>query len=146
MTDSTKTRLVCGNCSTINQFPSARLADQPKCANCKSQLLVGAPINVDSNGLARHIKQSTLPVLVDFWAPWCGPCQSFAPTFSQLASETVGQMILLKVDTQANQQAAIDFNIRSIPTLALFQAGREIKRMSGALPLPQLKQWISQAR
>lgn len=140
MTD--KIRLVCSSCETINQFPIEKLDSVPLCAKCKQPLFSGKPIEVNSNSLIRHIENSGLPVLIDFWAPWCGPCQSFAPVYNEFAKRVGNQLRLLKVDTQANQQAAADFNIRSIPTLALFLNGQEKARMSGALPLPQLQQWV----
>ncbi len=137
-----KIRMVCGECNTVNQFPITRLDDTPLCATCKKPIFQGKPISVDADGLKRHLKHSGVPVLVDFWAPWCGPCVSFAPTFEAFAKSAGNQLRLLKVDTQANQQVGIEFNIRSIPTLALFVKGKEINRLSGALPLPQLQQWV----
>ena len=139
-----KIRLVCGQCATINQFPIERLDEKPLCASCKSSLFSGEPIVVEQTALLKHIEHSGLPVLVDFWAPWCGPCQNFAPVFAAFANQVGSQLRLLKLDTEANQQAAIDFNIRSIPTLALFRDGREIARVSGAFGLPQLQQWVLQ--
>jgi thioredoxin 2 len=140
MTD--KMKLVCGGCSTINQFPVERLEDTPKCAQCKKSLFSGEPIDANSDSLLKHINHSGLPVLIDFWAPWCGPCLSFAPIYKEFAGRVGNQLRLLKVDTEANQQAGADFNIRSIPTLALFLNGQEVGRMSGVMPLPQLQQWV----
>ena len=139
-----KTRLVCPHCNTINQFASARLSDHPKCAQCKSALMQGEPVTVNSESLNRHIQQSGVPVLVDFWAPWCGPCQSFAPTYSSFARNAEPSLRLLKVDTEANQAAAGQYDIRSIPTLALFKAGKELARVSGAMNETQLQQWVNQ--
>ena len=139
-----KIRLVCGECDTVNQFPVERLDDKPMCAQCKQPLFSGTPISVNFDGLIKHIKHSGIPVLVDFWAPWCGPCLSFAPVYEEFAKRVGNQLRLLKVDTEANQQASIDFNIRSIPTLALYRDGQEITRMSGAMGLPQLQQWVIQ--
>jgi thioredoxin 2 len=139
-----KTRLVCPHCNTINQFASARLSDHPKCAQCKSALMQGEPVAVNSESLNRHIQQSGVPVLVDFWAPWCGPCQSFAPIYSSFARNAEPKLRLLKVDTEANQAAAGQYGIRSIPTLALFKAGKELARVSGAMNETQLQQWVNQ--
>lgn len=137
-----KIRLVCGGCHTVNQFPTERLNDQPLCAKCKQPLFSGKPISVNTEQLKRHIHHSGLPVLVDFWAPWCGPCVSFAPTYESFASAAGNQIRTLKIDTQANQNVGGLHNIRSIPTLALFMSGQEVSRVSGALSLPQLQQWV----
>ena len=139
-----KMKLVCGDCGTINQFSIEKLDATPMCGMCKKKLFSGKPISVNSERLIKHIDNSGLPVLIDFWAPWCGPCVSFAPTYEEFATRVGNQLRLLKVDTQANEQAAIDFNIRSIPTLSLFLNGEEKGRMSGAMALPQLQQWVMQ--
>lgn len=142
MTD--KTRLVCPSCNTINQFSSARLNDNPKCAQCKKPLMQGEPVAVNSDSLGRHIKNSGVPVLVDFWAPWCGPCKSFAPVYKSFARKAEPNLRLLKIDTEANQVAGAKYAIRSIPTLVFFKAGKEVARMSGAMNEMQLQQWLNQ--
>ncbi len=140
MTD--KMKLVCGDCGTVNQFSIEKLDATPQCGMCHKPLFSGKPIAVNSERLIKHIKNSGLPVLIDFWAPWCGPCLSFAPIYEQFA-ETVGnQLRVLKIDTQANEQAGIDFNIRSIPTLALYLNGEEKGRMSGGLGIGHLQKWV----
>ena len=139
-----KMKLVCGDCGTINQFSIDKLDATPGCGKCHQKLFSGKPIAVDSNLLIKHIENSGLPVLIDFWAPWCGPCLSFAPAYEEFASRVGNQLRLLKVDTEANQQVGIDFNIRSIPTLSLFLNGEEKGRMSGGIGLPELQQWVLQ--
>jgi len=140
MSDTIK--LVCGDCGTINQLSVARLDQSPQCGLCHQRLFSGKPLSVTSDRLIKHVDNSGIPVLIDFWAPWCGPCLNFAPIFESFAQSVGNQLRVLKVDTEANQQAGTDFNIRSIPTLALFLNGQEIGRMSGGIALPQLQQWV----
>lgn len=137
-------KLVCGECGTINQFSVERLDETPQCGICHEKLFSGKPIAVTSDRLIKHVENSGLPVLIDFWAPWCGPCVNFTPVFEAFAQSAGTQLRILKVDTEANQQAGVDFNIRSIPTLALFLDGKEKGRMSGGIALPQLQQWVVQ--
>jgi len=132
----------CPHCHTTNRVPDARLSQQPKCGKCKQTLFAGAPMILDQANAARVIGKTDIPVLVDCWADWCGPCKSFAPTFAAAARELEPRLRFAKCDTQANEQLAAQWGIRSIPTLILFHHGREKARVSGDLPLNQLKAWL----
>lgn len=135
--------VVCPHCAAVNRIPSSKLGDAPQCGQCKQPLFVGEPLELNAGNFDRHLARNDLPVVVDFWAPWCGPCRMMAPAFAQAASELEPQLRFLKVDTEANPALAARFAIRSIPTLIVFRDGREIARHSGALDLSSLKRWLA---
>lgn len=132
----------CPSCNAANRVPDERLADAPTCGRCKSPLFAAKPLVLTSANFEAQLSRGELPVVVDFWAPWCGPCLSMAPTFERAAAEIEPRARLAKLDTEAEGALAARFNIRSIPTLIAFREGREIARQSGAMPLPALLNWI----
>ncbi len=140
----TTTNLSCPKCSTKNRIPSDRLSDKPKCGRCKLPLFMGKPMQLTATNVAATLHHNDIPVLVDCWAPWCGPCKSFAPTFEKAAKDLEPRLRLAKLNTEVEKKVAGRWNIRSIPTLILFKEGKEVARLAGAVPLAQLKQWLGQ--
>lgn len=133
----------CPHCQKGNRVPAEKLNQTPICGACKKELL-SLPINATAANFGELIAQTTLPVIVDFWAPWCGPCKMFAPTFQASAAANANKVLFVKVDTESEQMLGAQFNIRSIPTLAGFKNGAEVHRVSGALPPAQLEQFVKQ--
>jgi len=133
--------IVCPHCDAVNRIPAARLAEGPKCGKCHQALFTAHPIELTTANFQKHIGRGDIPVLVDFWAPWCGPCQMMAPQFVQAAAELEPHVRLAKVNTEAEQGLGAQFGIRSIPTLALFKAGRELARQPGAMGAADIVRW-----
>jgi len=140
---SETTQVACPACLKANRVPSARLAEDPRCGGCGAPLLDGIPAELDEAGFGKFIARSELPVLADFWAPWCGPCRSMAPHFASAAAKLKGRVQLVKVNTEEAQGLALRLRIRAIPTLALYRGGEEVKRASGAMDANELVRWAA---
>ncbi|TPE52869.1 thioredoxin TrxC [Maribrevibacterium harenarium] len=136
--------LACGNCNALNKFPLQRLQDGPKCGKCKQPLLLTTPLALTSATFAAHGLNGDLPVLIDFWAPWCGPCQMMAPQFASAAQQLFGEVVLAKVDTEAEPQLGSKYHVRSIPTMILLYRGKEVARQSGAMMAKDIVTWVRQ--
>jgi thioredoxin 2 len=134
--------VVCPHCNAVNRVAAGRLEDRPVCGKCRQPLFTGTPIALSDRNFASQVERGSLPVLVDFWAPWCGPCRTMAPHFERAASRLEPGVRFAKLDTDANPGAAARFGIRSIPTLILFRNGREVARRSGALDATALVGWL----
>lgn len=137
--------VVCPHCDAVNRVPSARLGQSPVCGKCQQPLFTGQPLELSSARFSKHIERSDLPVLVDFWAPWCGPCMSMAPFYQQAAQRLEPAFRVVKVNTEEAQDLAARFAIRSIPTLALFKRGREVARQPGAMDANNIVAWANAA-
>ena len=135
---------MCPNCGGLNNVPEAKLADNPKCGKCKNLIYTAQPINMTGVQLTRAIEKTDELLVVDFWATWCGSCQQFAPTFKQVASQIEPNARFIKIETEAEQAISAKYNIRSIPTLAIFKNGKEIDRVSGALSATEFSNWVNQ--
>ncbi|MEZ6189597.1 MAG: thioredoxin domain-containing protein [Planctomycetota bacterium] len=136
----------CPGCGGVNRLPAERLADGPTCGRCQTRLdTSGQPIDLDDTGLERLVKSSPVPVLVDLWAPWCGPCRMVGPIVDQLARTYAGRLIAVKINTDEHPRTLASLGARGIPTFALYRGGALFAQRSGALPKPQLDAWIQSA-
>ncbi len=137
--------IACPSCHALVRVPADRLKENPKCARCKEPVEAEKPVTLDEQSFETHVSRAGFPVLVDFWAPWCGPCRMMAPGLDKLAAERGAQLQVGKVNTDENPQLSGRFGIRGIPTLILFRNGAEIARQTGAMDATSLDRWVRQA-
>ena len=137
--------IACGHCASTNRVPDERLGQDPVCGRCGQALLDGAPVVLTDANFDTVVGKTELPVVVDFWAPWCGPCRMMAPQFDSAARQLKGRALLVKVNSDESPRTAARFAIRSIPTMVLLQGGAEVKRLAGALQAAQIIGWAAPA-
>jgi len=134
--------IVCPHCRSLNRVPESRLTDRPNCGQCHAPLFTGHPIRLTGQDFDLHASRADIPLIVDFWAPWCGPCRMMAPAYEEAAKSLEPHVRLAKVNTEEEQALAARFSIMSIPTLAVFRGGRELARQPGAMGLQDIVRWV----
>lgn len=136
-------KIVCPHCDAVNKLPADKLTAGGKCGKCKKKLFAGQAATLIGATAQRHLEQSDIPVIVDCWAPWCGPCKSFGPTFEQAAKKLEPKARFAKMNTEQEQSLATRFRIQSIPTLLIFKKGKEVARQAGAMSASQFESWLA---
>jgi thioredoxin 2 len=139
---STSSHIVCPQCNAINRIATLRLEDQPKCGKCHTRLFTATPMELTAANFQKHISRNDIPVLVDFWAPWCGPCKMMGPAFEQAAKQLEPAIRLAKLNTESEQAIGTQYGIRSIPTITLFKNGQELARQAGAMGTTDIVRWV----
>jgi thioredoxin 2 len=145
MTMADSLHVVCPHCLAVNRVPASRVAQKPLCGRCRSGLFEGKPVELDRRAFDTQVQRSDIPLVVDFWASWCAPCHAMAPVFEAAAAQLEPHVRFAKVNTEEEREISASLDIRAIPTLIAFAKGREISRTSGAMPLPQLIDWVQRA-
>jgi len=135
--------VVCPHCEAVNRIPLNKLSSHPNCGRCKEPLFTGSPVELTDQTFDRHLRRNDVPLVVDFWAPWCGPCKMMGPHFKTAAAQMEPRARFAKLNTEHAQRTAAQYNIRSIPTVAIFKNGREVARQAGAMDARTLTNWVA---